>query len=131
MAISAQSDRLVLRRPEPRDGPAYLELLRASEDFHRPWFVAPPAGCAPFGRDVFRTYLAGDTGERCLRLLIFRRDSPGAEPRTLVGAINFNREALGLAVALGFRREGLALRHLKIAGEWQDHERWARLADEV
>lgn len=31
---------------------------------------------------------------------------------------------------LGFRREGLALRSVKIGGRWRDHERWALTAEE-
>ena len=32
--------------------------------------------------------------------------------------------------ALGFRREGLARRVLRLGGAWRDHERWALLAEE-
>jgi len=41
-----------------------------------------------------------------------------------------NERSLRLAARLGLRREGLALRMLKIAGEWRDHVVHAKLADE-
>jgi ribosomal-protein-alanine N-acetyltransferase len=40
-----------------------------------------------------------------------------------------NAASLALVRSLGFQREGLSPRYLKIAGEWRDHERWAVLAD--
>jgi ribosomal-protein-alanine N-acetyltransferase len=41
-----------------------------------------------------------------------------------------NKRSLALVRSLGFRREGLSRRYLKICGRWQDHERWAILAEE-
>jgi ribosomal-protein-alanine N-acetyltransferase len=41
-----------------------------------------------------------------------------------------NRSSLALVRALGFRKEGLSRRYLKIGGRWRDHERWARLAED-
>jgi ribosomal-protein-alanine N-acetyltransferase len=35
-----------------------------------------------------------------------------------------------LVKRLGFTREGLSPRYLKIAGRWRDHERWALLSEE-
>jgi RimJ/RimL family protein N-acetyltransferase len=41
-----------------------------------------------------------------------------------------NRASIALVRGAGFRREGLSKRYLRIAGRWQDHERWALLRDE-
>jgi len=41
-----------------------------------------------------------------------------------------NRASIRLVRRLGFRKEGLSPRYLKIRGQWQDHERWAILAEE-
>lgn len=40
-----------------------------------------------------------------------------------------NRPSIALVKRAGFRREGYSPRYLKIAGRWEDHERWALLAD--
>jgi ribosomal-protein-alanine N-acetyltransferase len=41
-----------------------------------------------------------------------------------------NRASRALAKGAGFRREGYSPRYVKIAGRWQDHQRWALLADD-
>ena len=41
-----------------------------------------------------------------------------------------NRASLGVVRALGFRREGFSPRYLRIAGRWEDHERWALTVEE-
>lgn len=41
-----------------------------------------------------------------------------------------NSASIRLVERLGFRREGLSPRYLKINGRWRDHERWALLAEE-
>lgn len=39
-----------------------------------------------------------------------------------------NRASIALVRSLGFDREGLSRRYLKIRGRWRDHERWAMVA---
>ena len=41
-----------------------------------------------------------------------------------------NARSKRLVKQLGFRREGLSPRYLKIKGRWRDHERWAILAED-
>ena len=41
-----------------------------------------------------------------------------------------NRPSIELVDRLGFAREGLSRRYLKVAGRWRDHERWATIAEE-
>lgn len=41
-----------------------------------------------------------------------------------------NRPSKVLVRKLGFRREGLSPRYLKINGRWRDHERWAILSED-
>jgi ribosomal-protein-alanine N-acetyltransferase len=42
-----------------------------------------------------------------------------------------NRASIQLVQRLGFRREGISRRYLKIGGRWRDHERWAMLAEDL
>jgi len=41
-----------------------------------------------------------------------------------------NARSKALVKKLGFRREGLSPRYLKINGRWRDHERWAILCED-
>src|SRR5207248_3128892 len=41
-----------------------------------------------------------------------------------------NTASIALVKRLAFRKEGFSPRYLQIEGQWRDHERWARLADE-
>lgn len=50
--------------------------------------------------------------------------------RTEANVMPRNAPSLALLEKLGFHREGLALRYLNIRGQWEDHLRLAKLADE-
>lgn len=41
-----------------------------------------------------------------------------------------NEPSIALVRGAGFRKEGIALRYLKIGGRWRDHEQWAITAEE-
>ena len=41
-----------------------------------------------------------------------------------------NARSIAMVQRLGFRREGLSPRYLKVCGRWRDHERWALLSDD-
>lgn len=41
-----------------------------------------------------------------------------------------NARSIALVEGLGFRKEGLSPRYLKVCGRWRDHERWALLSDD-
>jgi len=41
-----------------------------------------------------------------------------------------NLRSIALVCGLGFRKEGLSPRYLKVSGKWRDHERWAILSEE-
>ena len=50
--------------------------------------------------------------------------------RVQANIIPRNAASLRVAEKTGFRREGLAKRYLKIAGDWQDHAMYAKLTEE-
>lgn len=50
--------------------------------------------------------------------------------RVQANIIPTNAPSLRIAEKVGFRREGLAERYLRIAGEWQDHAMFALTAEE-
>lgn len=42
-----------------------------------------------------------------------------------------NIRSIRLVQRMGFRKEGISPRYLKIDGQWRDHERWALTAEET
>jgi ribosomal-protein-alanine N-acetyltransferase len=77
---------------------------------------------APFARQGFM--------REGLRLVIEHAFEELLLHRLEANIIPENGASLALVRSLGFHREGLSPRYLKIAGQWRDHERWALLSDE-
>jgi ribosomal-protein-alanine N-acetyltransferase len=50
--------------------------------------------------------------------------------RVQANIIATNTASIRLAEKVGFRKEGVAERYLRIAGKWQDHVMYARTAEE-
>jgi [ribosomal protein S5]-alanine N-acetyltransferase len=50
--------------------------------------------------------------------------------RVQANVIPTNRASLRIVEKVGFRYEGMAKGYLKIAGQWQDHAMYAKIADE-
>lgn len=82
----------------------------------------------------------GTEGVRALLRLAFAPQRAHAPPdgvasglglhRVQCGVIPRNTASLGVAAKAGFRREGLALRYLQIAGVWEDHVIFARTTED-
>ena len=77
---------------------------------------------APFAGQGYMTEALVLALEYAFRRLGLHRVEADIEPD--------NRESIRLARRVGFRREGLSRRYLKLRGRWRDHERWALVADE-
>ena len=152
----------------------YLELLRSSEEFHRPWGPERLPKSDPFGEHVFQRLLAhrkseaNDSTFLCrksdgvilasfnlnqifrgafqnaflgywigadyasqgymtegIRLLLRHAFKRVKLHRIEANIIPINLPSRSLTKSAGLRLEGLSPRYLKIAGKWQDHERWA------
>lgn len=73
----------------------------------------------------------GTEGVRALLAIAFDRPPDGLGlHRVQANIIPSNAASMRLAEKIGFRREGLAERYLRIAGEWQDHAMFALTAEE-
>lgn len=64
-----------------------------------------------------------------LKLVLQRAFGQYALHRVEANIIPGNAPSIQLVRGLGFRLEGLSVDYLKIAGRWQDHERWALTID--
>ena len=112
---------LLLRR---RSDGAILGSINLSEIVRGPFqsaYLGYQIG-APFARHGCMTEGLGLVLHYAFSRLKLHRLEANIQPQ--------NQPSLALVTRLGFRREGLSPRYLKIAGRWRDHERWAILAED-
>lgn len=83
--------RVYLRPPAEEDEQEYFALLRASEEFHRPWAPAPPPGHDPYTRATFLEYVrtTGPAARRERRFVCLRADD------RIAGAIHLSEIVRG------------------------------------
>jgi ribosomal-protein-alanine N-acetyltransferase len=105
-----QGCRVYLRPPSEADEREFRELLRASEDFHRPWSPAPPPGHDPYGRAAFLEYVrsSGPAARRERRLVCRASDDRilGAAHLSEIVAGCFQSAYLGYWIGAPFARQG-------------------------
>lgn len=77
---------------------------------------------APYARQGYMTEALGLVLRHAFEALGLHRVEANIMPANLA--------SIALVKRSGFRREGYSPRYLKIAGRWEDHERWALLADD-
>lgn len=86
--------------------------------------------CAALGYWVGHRFAGRGYMTEAVRLAVSRAFGPMRLHRVEANIIPTNEPSRALVRRLGFRLEGLSPRFLRIAGRWQDHERWALTAEE-
>ena len=93
------------------------EIVRGSfQSAYLGYYAFEPFAGRGFMREGLRLVIS-----RCFRELRLHRLEANIQPD--------NARSIALVKSLGFGKEGLSPRYLKIGGRWRDHERWALLAD--
>jgi ribosomal-protein-alanine N-acetyltransferase len=69
-------------------------------------------------------------GVTALLDIAFSKEAGPGLHRVQANVIPTNVRSVRLAERVGFRKEGLAQKYLKIAGQWQDHVMFAKVVDE-
>jgi ribosomal-protein-alanine N-acetyltransferase len=77
---------------------------------------------APFTGRGFMTEALGLALRHAFHAIRLHRVEANVQPA--------NTSSIRLLRRLGFKKEGLSRRYLKIGGRWRDHERWALLAED-
>jgi ribosomal-protein-alanine N-acetyltransferase len=86
--------------------------------------VRGPFLSATFGYWIAKPHAGQGLMAEALSLAITHAFSDLALHRVEANIIPRNSPSIALVKRLGFRYEGTATRYLRIAGQWEDHERW-------
>ena len=85
---------------------------------------------AYLGYHIGTTYQGQGYMSEAMRLILDFSFGPLKLHRVEANIQPTNAPSIRLVKRMGFRNEGTAVRYLKIHGAWQDHQRWAILAEE-
>ena len=85
---------------------------------------------AALGYWIGAPYASQGLMTEALRLMLRHAFETVRLHRVEANLLPHNKASRALVQRAGFRLEGLSPRMLRIAGKWQDHERWALLVDE-
>ena len=102
-------ERVFIRRPGKADEAEYLDVLRRSLAFHRPFSPAPPPGADPVGPEVFRGVLTSGRRKANERVLICRLEDGAIVGSAALSQIFrgvFQNAYLGYWVGEGHQRRG-------------------------
>ena len=91
--------------------------------------VRGPAQCAFLGYWIGAPHARQGYMTEALALALRHGFGPLGLHRVEANIMPANRASIALVRRAGFRREGYSPRYLRIAGRWEDHERWALVAD--
>ena len=92
--------------------------------------VRGPFLSATLGYWIAKPHAGQGLMAEALSLAITHAFSDLALHRVEANIIPRNSPSIALVKRLGFRYEGTATRYLRIAGQWEDHERWGLTAEE-
>ena len=91
--------------------------------------VRGPFLSATLGYWIAKPHAGQGLMAEALSLAITHAFSDLALHRVEANIIPRNSPSIALVKRLGFRYEGTATRYLRIAGQWEDHERWGLTAE--
>lgn len=133
IASAAAFQRRFLKSSSPR-GASFFIFLRDSMELvgvaDLSEIVRGPLQSAYFGYFAFEPHAGRGLMREGVRLVIDRAFGEMGLHRLEASIQPGNTASRALVRALGFRQEGYSPRYLKINRRWQDHERWAILAED-
>ena len=114
--------------PKPNPTPAKAGPIIGQVSINN--IVRGPFLSATLGYWIAKPHAGQGLMAEALSLAITHAFSDLALHRVEANIIPRNSPSIALVKRLGFRYEGTATRYLRIAGQWEDHERWGLTAEE-